>query len=66
MLVHRENTMNHGGRRRTMAAIGPHPRLPAIETLGNMLCNKATSLKLNNIIINSLPAMVLREGPLLN
>jgi hypothetical protein len=53
MLVHRENTMNHGGRRHTMAAIVPHPRLQDVEALANMLCIKATSLKINNIIINN-------------
>jgi hypothetical protein len=53
MLVHYENEMNHGGHRHTMAAIVPHPRLQDVETLANMLCNKATSLKINNIIINN-------------
>ncbi len=48
----RENTMNHGGRRRTTAAMVPHPRLRGVETLANRLCNNATSLKLEHIIIN--------------
>jgi hypothetical protein len=53
MLLHRENTMNHGGRHRITAAIVPHPRLQDVEALANMLCNKATLLKINNIIINN-------------
>ncbi len=43
---------NHGGRRRPMAAMGPHSRLLSIQQLANMLCNK-TMLKLEiTIIIN--------------
>jgi hypothetical protein len=53
MLVHCENTINHGGRCHTTAAIVPHPRLRDVETLVNMLCNKATLFKINNIIINN-------------
>jgi hypothetical protein len=42
MLADHKNTMNHGGRHCTMAAIVPHPWLQGIETSPNMLCNKAT------------------------
>jgi len=48
----RENTMNHGGRRRTTTTMVPHPRLRGVETLTTWLCNNATSLKLEHIIIN--------------
>ena len=44
--------MNHGGRRRTMAAMVPHPWLRSIETSANMSYNKAASLKLELIIFN--------------
>ena len=37
-----QNTMNHGGRRRTTAAMVPHSRLRWAETLANRLCNNAT------------------------
>jgi hypothetical protein len=37
-----QNTMNHGGRRRTTAAMVPHSRLRCAETLANRLCNNAT------------------------
>ena len=43
--------MNHGGRRRTTATMVSHSRLRCAETLANRLCNKATSLKLEHIII---------------
>ncbi len=36
------NTMNHVGRRRTMAAIVPHPRLRGVKHVANMLCNNTT------------------------
>ncbi len=42
MLADRKNMMNHGGRRRTTAAIVPHPQLQGVETVANVLCNKAT------------------------
>jgi hypothetical protein len=42
MLVDRNNMMNHGSRRRTTAAMVPHPRLGDIETLANVISNKAT------------------------
>jgi hypothetical protein len=42
MLADCKNTMNHGGCHCTMAAIVPHPRLQGVETLANVLCNKAT------------------------
>jgi hypothetical protein len=47
------NTMNHGGRRRTMAAIVPHPRLRGMKHVANMLCNNTTYLKLDNLIITN-------------
>jgi hypothetical protein len=53
MLVHCENMMNHGGRCHTTAAIVPHPRLREVKKLANMLCNKARTLTINNIIINN-------------
>ncbi len=37
-----KNRMKHGGRYCTMTAIVPHPRLQGVETLANVLCNKAT------------------------
>ncbi len=37
-----QNTMNHGGRRRTTAAMVPHSRLRCAETLANRLCNNPT------------------------
>jgi hypothetical protein len=48
-----KNTMNHGGRHCTTAAIVPHPRFQGIETLANMLYNNATELKLERIIIHN-------------
>jgi hypothetical protein len=42
MLLDCKNMMNHGGRRHTTAAMVPQPRLGDIETLDNVLCNKAT------------------------
>ncbi len=42
MLADCKNTMNHGGRHHTTAAIVPHPRLRGIGTLANVLYNKAT------------------------
>ena len=44
--------MNHGSRRRTMAAMVPHLWLRGIETSANMSYNKAASLKLELIIFN--------------
>jgi hypothetical protein len=44
--------MNHGGRRRTMAAMVPHPWLRGTDTSVNMSYNKAASLKLELIIFN--------------
>ena len=44
--------MNHGGRRRTTAAMVPHSRLQCTETLANRLYNNATELKLENLIID--------------
>jgi hypothetical protein len=41
MIVDRKNTMNHGGCHITTATMVPHPRLGDIETLANVLCNKA-------------------------
>jgi len=43
---------NHGGRRRTMAAMVTHPRIRGVETSANMSYNKAASLKLEHTISN--------------
>jgi hypothetical protein len=51
MLADRENMINHVGRRCTTAAIVPHPRLQGVESLANVLCIKATHLKLEKIFI---------------
>ena len=44
---------NHGGRCHHAAAIVLNPWLWGIETLANVLCNKAASLKLDKIIITN-------------
>ena len=47
-----KKTMNHAGHRHNTAAMVPHFQLRCTETLDNRLCNKATLLKLEHIIIN--------------
>ena len=42
ILIDCDYAMNHGGRRRTTAAIVPHRRLRCAQTLANRLCNNAT------------------------
>ena len=54
--------MNHGGRRRTMAAMVPHPWLRGTETSANMSYNKAASLKLELIIFNRNTTIRVRAG----
>ena len=46
--------MNHGSRRRTMAAVVPHPWLQGIDTSADTSYNKAASLKLEHIIFNGI------------
>jgi hypothetical protein len=41
MLADCKNRMSHGGRHCTTATIVPHPRLQGVETLANVLYNKA-------------------------
>ncbi len=41
-IFHCKNAMHHGSRCRTTTAMLPHPWLWGIETLANVLCNKAT------------------------
>jgi hypothetical protein len=43
--------MDHGGRWLPMAAMVPTTQLCAVETLANMLCNKAMYLKLENLVV---------------
>ncbi len=46
-------SIDHGGRLRPMAAMGPYSRLLSTQQLANILCNRMTLLKLEiTIIIN--------------
>jgi hypothetical protein len=47
-------SIDHGGRRRPMAAMGPHSRLLSIQQSANILWNRSTSLKLEKTSINNL------------
>jgi len=38
--------MDHGGRRRHMAAMGPHPRQQSMQQSTNIICDGSTLLKL--------------------
>ncbi len=58
MLVHRENTMNHVGHHHTTAAIVPHPQLRDVETLANMLWNKAMSFKRGMLYVTILKSYI--------
>jgi hypothetical protein len=40
------NSMDHGGRRRYLAAMGPHPRQQSTQQSTNIICDGSTSLKL--------------------
>ncbi len=40
------NLMDHGGRRRHTAAMGPHPRQQSMQQPTNIICDGSTSLKL--------------------
>ena len=43
--------MNHGGCSHATATILPHPRLWGVETLAIRLCNNATCLELEKLMI---------------
>ncbi len=43
--------IDHGGRWRPVAAMGPHSRLLSIQQSANILCNRTTMLKLEITII---------------
>jgi hypothetical protein len=45
--------IDHGGRRRPMAAMGPHSWLLSIQQSANILWNRSTLLKLEKTIINN-------------
>ncbi len=47
-------SIDHGGCRRPMAAMGPHSQLLSIQQSANILWNRSTSLKLEKTIINNL------------
>ncbi len=49
----RLNLMDHGGRCRRMAAMGPHPQQQSMQQSTNFICNESTSLKLEKKIITS-------------
>jgi hypothetical protein len=50
----RSNSMDHGGRRCHTAAMGPHSRQQSIQQSTNIICDRSTSLKLeNNVFITS-------------
>ncbi len=42
--------MDHGGRRRHMAAMGPHPWQQSTQQSTNIICDGSTSLKLEKKI----------------
>jgi hypothetical protein len=44
-------SMDHEGRRRPTAAMGPHSRRQSIQQTANILCKSSTLLKLENILI---------------
>ncbi len=50
-LVLRAKHMDHGGRSQPMAAMVPTTWLRGVETLADMLCNKAMQLKLENLVV---------------
>ena len=46
--------MDHGSRRRHTAVMGPHSRQQSIQQSTNIICDRSTSLKLeNNVFITS-------------
>jgi hypothetical protein len=68
-----ERADDHGGCRRPKAALWPHYRRRGTLQSANILRNKLTSLKLENIIViytimtvNSLPALDGHDRPLFN
>jgi hypothetical protein len=46
-------SMDHEGRRRPMAAMGPHSRLLSIQQSAYILCDRTTLLKLEKNFINN-------------
>jgi hypothetical protein len=42
--------MDHGGRRRHTAAMGPHPRQQSMQQSTNIICDGSTLLKLEKNI----------------
>ncbi len=44
------NSMDHGGRGRHTAAMGPHPRQQSTQQSTNIICDGSTSLKLEKKI----------------
>ncbi len=42
--------MDHGGRRRHTAAMGPHPQQQSMQQSTNIICNGSTLLKLEKKI----------------
>jgi hypothetical protein len=46
---HVHTSINHGGRRRPMAAMGPHSRLLSIQQSANILWNSSTLLKIEKL-----------------
>ena len=42
-------SIDHGGRRRTTAAMKPHSRLLSIQQSANILCDRLVSLKLEKL-----------------
>jgi hypothetical protein len=50
----RLNSMDHGGRRRHMAPIGPHPRQQSTQQSTTIICDGSTSLNQEkNVFITS-------------
>jgi len=47
----KKKSIDHDGRRRPTAAMGPRSWRRSIQQSANILCDRTTSLKLENIII---------------
>ncbi len=56
--------MNHGGRRRTTAAMVPHSRLQYAETLANGLWNNNQSHPVIRCMLYQVKEFVIRRRPL--
>ena len=54
--------MDHGGHRRHMATMGPHPRQQSTQQSTNIICDGSTSSKLDFLFITSNITINARRG----